>query len=184
MHFSRKLDIVGVHAEGEVGDVIVEFDGKEVKAGDELVVEIAGRKPGSKAKLGFLRNGKKEELSVTVADRSKLFASRLGEEEPGGPDEPAKESKLGVTVRSVTPELAGRLDIPAGKGVAVQDVKPGSFADDIGLSRGDLEGERLLLPATRFAVDAYVNFVGSRPWIDASPNNALTAATSDTCTFE
>src|SRR4029077_10130097 len=24
----------------------------------------------------------------------------------------------------------------------------------------------LLLPATRFAVDAYVNFVGSRPWIE------------------
>lgn len=35
-----------------------------------------------------------------------------------------------------------------------------------GLSRNDLESERLLLPATRFAVDAYVNFVGSRPWIE------------------
>ena len=35
-----------------------------------------------------------------------------------------------------------------------------------GLSREELESERLLLPATRFAVDAYVNFVGSRPWIE------------------
>jgi PDZ domain-containing secreted protein len=57
----------------KVGDTITSVDGKEVKAGDELVAEIAGRKPGSKAKLGFLRNGKKEELSVTVADRVKIM---------------------------------------------------------------------------------------------------------------
>jgi pyrroloquinoline-quinone synthase len=35
-----------------------------------------------------------------------------------------------------------------------------------GLDRDDLESERLLLPGVRFAVDAYVNFVGSRPWIE------------------
>lgn len=35
-----------------------------------------------------------------------------------------------------------------------------------GLTRDDLEGERLLLPNVRFAVDAYVHFVGSRPWIE------------------
>src|SRR5258708_32120533 len=40
------------------------------------------------------------------------------------------------------------------------------LGEGVGLSRDDLEGERMLLPATRFAVDAYVNFVGSRPWIE------------------
>jgi pyrroloquinoline-quinone synthase len=35
-----------------------------------------------------------------------------------------------------------------------------------GLKRADLESERLLLPGVRFAVDAYVNFVASRPWIE------------------
>ena len=59
----------------KVGDTITSVDTKEVKSGDELVAEIAGRKPGSKVKLGFLRNGKKEDATVTVADRSKLFAS-------------------------------------------------------------------------------------------------------------
>ena len=34
--------------------------------------------------------------------------------------------------------MADRLDVPAGKGVIVQDVKPGSFAEDVGLSRGDI----------------------------------------------
>src|SRR5262245_43237545 len=40
------------------------------------------------------------------------------------------------------------------------------LGEGVGLSREDLESERLLLPATRFAVDAYVNFVASRPWIE------------------
>src|SRR5580704_17027528 len=51
-----------------------------LKIGDTLVADIAARKPGSKAKMTFIRNGKKEETTVTIADRSKLFASRLGEE--------------------------------------------------------------------------------------------------------
>lgn len=34
------------------------------------------------------------------------------------------------------------------------------------LSRDDLECDRFLLPGVRFAVDAYVNFVASRPWIE------------------
>ena len=35
-----------------------------------------------------------------------------------------------------------------------------------GLSREELENETRLLPGTRFAVDAYVNFVATRPWIE------------------
>jgi pyrroloquinoline-quinone synthase len=35
-----------------------------------------------------------------------------------------------------------------------------------GLSRDDLEADRFLLPGVRFAVDAYVNFVAGRPWIE------------------
>src|SRR5215475_8328520 len=122
----------------KVGDTITSVDGKEVKNGDELVADIAARKPGSKAKVGFVRNGKKEEATITIADRSKLFAARLGEDQQGNDEQQPKESKLGLTVRPLTPDLADRLDMPAGKGVIVQDVKGGSFADDIGLNRGDV----------------------------------------------
>jgi serine protease Do len=121
----------------KVGDTINSIDGKPVKNGDELVSDIASRKPGSKATIGFLRNGKKQETTVTIADRAKLFASRLGEEEEGQEDNTPKPSKFGATVRSLTPEMADRLGVPA-KGVIVQDVKAGSFADDVGLNRGDV----------------------------------------------
>jgi len=122
----------------KIGDTITSVDGKDVKTGDDLVADIASRKPGSKAKLVFVRNGKKQEATVTIADRSKLFASRLGEEDENQSEEAPKASKFGITVRSITPDLADRLSIPAGKGVVVQDVKQGSFAEDLGLNRGDV----------------------------------------------
>jgi serine protease Do len=122
----------------KVGDTIISVDGKPVKNGDDLVSDIASRKPGSKVPLGFVRNGKKQEATVTVADRAKLFAARLGEDDEGSEEAAPKESKLGLTVRAVTSEMADRLEIPAGKGVIVQDIKPSSFADDIGVTRGDV----------------------------------------------
>ena len=72
------------------------------------------------------------------ADRAKLFAARLNEDDAGSDESGPKQSKFGITVRKLTPEMADRLDIPSGKGVIVQDVKPGSFAEDINLGRGDV----------------------------------------------
>ena len=62
----------------------------------------------------------------------------LGEDQGNEDENTPKPSKFGVTVRKVTPEMADRLDMPAGKGVIVQDVKPGSFAEDVNLARGDI----------------------------------------------
>ena len=122
----------------KVGDTITSVDGKKVTKGAELVSDIASRKPGSKVTLAFIRNGKTQETTVTIADRAKLFAARLGEDQEGNDDSTPKQSKFGVTVRKLTPEMADRLGVASGKGVMVQDVKPGSFAEDVGLGRGDV----------------------------------------------
>ena len=122
----------------KVYDTITTVDGHKVTKGAELVADIASRKPGSKVELGFLRNGKQQNTTVTIADRAKLFAARLGEDQESGDDSTPKQSKFGATVRRLTPEMAERLDVPAGKGVIVQEVKPQSFAEDINLGRGDV----------------------------------------------
>jgi serine protease Do len=122
----------------KVGDTITTVDGKKVAKGAELVADIASRKPGAKVELGFVRNGKQQNTTVTIADRAKLFAARLNDDEGGNDESTPKLSKFGITVRKLTPEMADRLDMPAGKGVIVQDVKPGSFAEDIGVGRGDV----------------------------------------------
>jgi serine protease Do len=123
----------------KVGDTIVSVDGKPVKTGDELVGDISSRKPESTAKIGYLRNGKEATTTVKIANRARLFASRLGGEEEEQNEEAApKPSKLGLSAQNVTADMANRLGIPAGKGVIVTEVKPGGFADDVGLSRGDV----------------------------------------------
>ena len=40
------------------------------------------------------------------------------------------------------------------------------LGEGAGLTRDELESEKMLLPGTRYAVDAYVNFVATRPWIE------------------
>ncbi|MGA7909541.1 MAG: Do family serine endopeptidase [Candidatus Sulfotelmatobacter sp.] len=122
----------------KIGDTITTVDGKKVAKGAELVADIASRRPGAKVTLGFLRNGKPQDTTVTVADRAKLFAARLNDDDESSDDSTPKQSKFGVIVRKLTPEMADRLDIASGKGVIVQDVKPGSFAEDINLGRGDV----------------------------------------------
>jgi len=122
----------------KTGDTIVSVNGKQVKTGDELVAEISALKPGTQAKLGYIRSGKDMTTEVTIADRSKLFASRLGDQEEGGEQAKPQESKFGITVRGITRDMADRYQLPNIKGVMVQDVKPDGFGDNVGLSRGDV----------------------------------------------
>ena len=122
----------------KIGDTITTVNGKPVKNGDELVGSISAEKPGSKIKIGYERGGKSSETTVTVADRAKLYGNTTANEQESGNEEQPVSGKLGLSVRPITPDMADRLGIPANKGVIVSDVKPGSFAEDIGLSRGDV----------------------------------------------
>jgi serine protease Do len=122
----------------KTGDAIAEVNGKKVANGNELVNEISSLSPGTKAKVAYLRNGKPGETTVTIADRAKLFSDRLGDEDDTGDASQPTESKLGITVRPLSGDLADRLGAQPGKGVIVQDVKPNSFAEDVGLGRGDV----------------------------------------------
>jgi serine protease Do len=122
----------------KTGDTIVSVNGHGVKNGDELVADISALKPGSTAKIGYVRNGKEQTAEVTIADRAKIFANRLGNGEEGGEQGQPQESKFGITVRGITQDMANRFNFPNTKGVMVQDVKPDGFGDTAGLSRGDV----------------------------------------------
>ena len=120
----------------KAGDILTSVDGKKVKDGDELVTEIANRKIGSSVRLGYVREGKEAAASVTIGDRSKVFApgetSANGSDNAPGPDD-AGQTKLGMAVRDVPSDLATKTGL---RGVQIQAVKPGSFADEIGLANG------------------------------------------------
>jgi serine protease Do len=117
-------------------DVIVSIDGKPIKDGDELVANISSRKVGSTVQLGILRNSGKENLTVGIADRAKLFADvgNNNDNNATPAEADAGESKLGIKVGPVPSQLASKLGIQGG--VQITSVRPGSFADDIRLEKG------------------------------------------------
>ena len=137
----------------KTGDTIVSVNGHTVKNGDELVADISALKPGSTAKIGYVRNGKEANADVTIADRAKLFANRLSGGEEGNDEGKPQESKFGITVRGITQDMANRFNFPNTKGVMVQDVKPDGFGETAGLSRGDV-----ILEINKQPVDTEADF--------------------------
>ena len=119
----------------KAGDIITTIDGRSIKDGDDLVNEIAARRPGSTVRIGYLRDGKQADTTVTIGDRDKVFAE-LGNQEPDANPEDkgdAGETKLGLVVRDVSPSTAAKIHT---QGVLVQSVRSGSFADLQGLEPG------------------------------------------------
>ena len=117
------------------GDIINSIDGRAIKDGDDLVNDVASRRPGSSARLGYLRNGQPMDTTVTIGDRDKVFAD-LGNPQSmssGGEQSDAGETKLGVVVRDVPAATLAKIHTP---GVIVESVRTGSFADLQGLEPG------------------------------------------------
>jgi len=122
----------------KTGDAITAVDGKPVKSGDQLAGEIANRKPGTKVRITYTRDGKPEQATVTLADREKLFGVQLGLGESGANGGQPTSNKFGISVRNIPPDQADQMNLPKGKGVVVTKVRTGGFADEIGLGRGDI----------------------------------------------
>ncbi len=119
----------------QAGDVLVSIDGRNIKDGDDLVNDISARHVGSTVKIGYLRDGKQNTANVVIGDRAKTYADITGQkEEDLAPQESdAGEGKLGITVSAIPPSIAAKTGIKGG--VIITSVRPGSFADEIGLGK-------------------------------------------------
>jgi serine protease Do len=119
----------------QVGDVLVSIDGRNIKDGDDLVNDISARRVSSTVKIGYLRDGKQNTANVVIGDRAKTYADITGQQdEPSTPQEAdAGEGKLGITVSAIPPSVAAKAGIKGG--VIITSVRPGSFADEIGLGK-------------------------------------------------
>ena len=127
-------DVVGgspaEKAEFKRGDVIVAFDGKRVLENDELPGLVAGTKVGSTVSVDVIRAGSKKTLRVTIAE--------LKGEENSSADEPKEESKLGLSVQEITPDIARSLGLQDSKGIIITEVIPDTPGANAGLRRGDI----------------------------------------------
>ena len=119
----------------KAGDIITTIDGRAIKDGDDLVNEITTRRPGSSVRIGYQRDGKPMEASVTIGDLDHVFAEAENQQADASPDDKgdAGETKLGLVVRQESDSTAAKLHIP---GVVIQSVRSGSFGDLQGLEPG------------------------------------------------
>ena len=112
----------------KVGDVIVEFDGKEVKDSGDLPIIVARTPVDKKVRMKVLRDKKEIALSVAVGE--------LKEEEVVAAV--PEKGELGLTVQRLTPQMAESLGLEKSEGVVITSVEAGSAGDEAGIRRGDI----------------------------------------------
>jgi serine protease Do len=128
----------------KAGDIIVAFRQKPVLNGDDMLAKVQDAPVGSKCDITVLREGKKIDLVLVIADRADLNASieagaRRGQ--PGGtaPNEDSgAEVRFGLSVQELTAEDRKERNFSGKTGILVTRVDAGSFAEDIGLRKGDI----------------------------------------------
>ena len=112
----------------EQGDVIVEFDGKEVADSKDLPRLVASTPVGKSVSIKLWRNGKVLDRQVKVGEMQEKVEMTKA---------PFQKS-LGITVQNLTPEIAKGLGLKKDTGVVVTRVEPGSPAADAGIQTGDV----------------------------------------------
>ncbi len=126
----------------KAGDIVLEFDGKQIGEYNELPRIVAATPVEKKAHITVFRDGKRLELPITVAI---LKDVKEGDAEAAAGD--GKESeKLGLAVQELTKPLADRLGIKDSKGLVITEVKSGSAAEEAGIMAGsviiEINGQR------------------------------------------
>jgi serine protease Do len=112
----------------EQGDVIVEFDGKEVADSKDLPRIVASTPVGKTVTIKLSRNGKVLDRQVKVGElEEKVEVTKA----------PSHKS-LGITVQNLTPEIAKGLGLGKETGVVVTRVEAGSPAVNAGIQTGDV----------------------------------------------
>jgi serine protease Do len=112
----------------KVGDLIIEFNGKQIKDANNLAILVTRTAPGEKVRVKILRD--KRELTIPVQ------VEKLKDEEANVSAQ--EKDHLGLTVQKVTPEIAERMGIKPAEGIVITSVEPGSAADEAGLEQGDI----------------------------------------------
>jgi serine protease Do len=105
-----------------------------------LVDPVAQTPIGGTVRVSYMRNKQAHDATVTVEDRNKIFPDRASSDAQGAePDAgQAIPAEFGLQVEELAPDRARRSSFGNNHGIVVNEVAPVSFAEDVGLMRGDL----------------------------------------------
>ena len=119
------------------GDIIFEFDRRDVDDTDQLGKLLSKADPGDRVRLSLLREGNREVVYVVLEEAVNANSTSSVRQIAGDiiPD----DQKWGIVVSGLTDSLRTAYSISADeKGVVVMMVVPGSAAARAGLNKGDL----------------------------------------------
>ncbi|MCK9460372.1 MAG: DegQ family serine endoprotease [Proteobacteria bacterium] len=122
-----------------VGDVIVEVDGKALESARRLPALVAKLKPGTKAPVTIVRQGKRKKIDVEIGEMPAEIAGDAPKK-AGKPGEGATAAALGFSVRPLDEGMRRRLGAAGVDGVVVAEVDPESPAAEA-LRSGDVISE-------------------------------------------
>ena len=121
----------------KAGDIIISFDGGEVRNSRDLVRRVADAPVGQEVEVVVLRRGDKVNLKVTLGQRE--LAEGEGATVTGTAPVPTSRSLFGLTLEPLTPQSAGDLGLPSGtQGLVITEVASDSEAYQRGLRAGDV----------------------------------------------
>lgn len=121
------------------GDVILSFNGAEIKDVRDLTRNVADSPIGEDVPVVVLRSGAEETVQVKLGRREEAEAETQPAAVQQTPEEPTQTEVLGVTVVPVDDTVAQSLKLPAGsQGLAVTHVDPSSEAASKGVAPGDV----------------------------------------------
>jgi serine protease Do len=128
------------------GDVILTFDGREVKEMRDLPRIVADTPANRAVELGIWRNGHEVKQAVTIAKQDKRAQELAQGESPdtAAPSadnsaEAVDSSTLGTTLSSLNDDARQHYQIADDvKGVVITGVEPGGVAAEQGLREGDV----------------------------------------------
>ncbi len=120
------------------GDVITALNGQPMTDSSALQVAVSEINPGTSITLNVLRNGQPLTEHLTVGEFGK-DAQQVASNEGDGPAGNLHSGKLGLAVGDLTADARQQLQAPDDvHGAVVQNVRPGSPAEDAGLQPGDI----------------------------------------------
>jgi serine protease Do len=131
-----------------VGDVITQIDGQKIESANAIIDYVSSHQVGDKVNVHYLRDGKAGTVGITLGE----LVADTGREPPQ-----VGEDRIGLSMQTLTPEVARLLGVdPGSKGAVVTEVVPASRAAKAGLRAEDVivEVDRKAVTSVQEAIAA------------------------------
>ncbi len=119
------------------GDIIIGYNGQPISQAPDLPPLVGLTRPGTKATLDIIRDGKKMTIQVVVGAAPRDDKALSSASEGGSSSAPSGSTALGLSVQNIDAATRQQLGLKAGEGVQIGGIT-GRAAAGAGLQQGDV----------------------------------------------